>query len=397
MKRSAFRQSARVMLITCAILLIASSTASAHVKWFADFHFTDPPLPLGEVLTPTFLALALLSIVAMGVAVVIDQRLNTLPIYQRVSGWLEARREYSTLALRIGAGMVLLLSWQVDSLLVPDLAVAEPWVGTVQFILALLLIFPQTTPIAGAGLAGLWAVGVLDYGLFYMLDYAVFVGAGVYLMVSQHPDRRLRGLGIPALYATLGFSLCWVAIEKWVYPEWGIYVLGENPQLALGLPLDFFLVAAGFIEFALGYLLIIGLLGRPLALVITLVFFVTTSVFGRTEIIGHTLIHAALIVFLLEGPGRIYPAPIDIHRRLPWRVAFASVNLALLLAILIVPYIWAADRQRDHALSEAITQAQIDDCAGAENPAVRVVELADGNTVTCDVVVDYLAESAGDE
>lgn len=110
-----------------------------------------------------------------------------------------------------------------------------------------------------------------------------------------------------------------------------MYVLEQNPQLALGFDLRFFLFAAAFLEFSLGYLLIIGLLERPLALTITLVF-------GKLEVIGHTLIHGALVVFLLEGPGSVYKAPVRIHERIGLRAAFASVNFVLLLAVLMVPY-----------------------------------------------------------
>jgi hypothetical protein len=71
--------------------------------------------------------------------------------------------------------------------------------------------------------------------------------------------------------------------------------------------------------------------------VITLVFFTTTLIFGKVEVIGHTPIHAALVVFLLEGPGRVYKPPIALHRGLGLRTAFAAVNFALLLGILLVP------------------------------------------------------------
>ena len=37
-------------------------------------------------------------------------------------------------------------------------------------------------------------------------------------------------------------------------------VLSQNPALAMGFPLEFFLVGAAFVELGLGYLLIIGLL-----------------------------------------------------------------------------------------------------------------------------------------
>src|SRR5690606_8212896 len=132
---------------------------------------------------------------------------------------------------------------------------------------------------------------------------------------------------------------------------WGLYILQQNPQLTLGLDTRFFLTAAAFIELALGYLLIIGLLERPIALAVTLVF-------GKTEVIGHTIIHAALLVFLLAGPGRVYPAPINIHRRLWLRVAFASVNFILLLALLIIPYSYVAQLQFEQTQQTTLTVAQ---------------------------------------
>jgi hypothetical protein len=68
------------------------------------------------------------------------------------------------------------------------------------------------------------------------------------------------------------------------------------------------------------------------------VFFCTALVFGKVEVIGHTPLHGALIVFLLEGPGRVYRPPIALHERLPLRVAFGAVNFLLLLVALLVPY-----------------------------------------------------------
>jgi hypothetical protein len=258
--------------------------------------------------------------------------------------------------MRIAAGAVLLLSWQADALLVPELGIGAAWIGWYQFLLALLLLFRRTVPIAGAGLILLYAIGLARFGAFHMLDYLLYAGAGYYLLVSNAGNPRVRGTGIPALFLTVGFSLCWVALEKIVYPQWGLYVLEQNPQLALGFDLRFFLLAAAFVEFSLGYLLIIGLLERPLALTITLVFFTTTLIFGKLEVIGHTLIHGALIVFLLEGPGSVYKAPVRIHERIGLRAAFASVNFVLLLAILLVPYASGAMRlHRGHAQPTAVS------------------------------------------
>lgn len=338
------------------MLLLSPPTAYAHVKWFSDFSFSDPPTSLAEAITPTFLALAALTVVVLGGLVLVDHRLKHLAWYQRVSQWFEDRRDSALLVLRIGMGVTLLLSWQANTLLAPYLNLTDPLVGWFQFVVALLLLFRATTPLAGLGVLALYAIGVIQFGAFYMLDYFLFVGVGIYLLVSDAPNVRIRGLRIPALYFTVGFSLFWVGLEKIIYPQWGLYILEQNPQLTLGLDTRFFLTAAAFVELALGYLLIIGLLERPIALAVTLVFLMTTLVFGKTEVIGHTIIHAALLVFLLEGPGRVYPAPIDIHKRLWLRMAFASVNFILVLIVLIVPYSAVAQLEYQQATQEVALQ-----------------------------------------
>ncbi len=382
----------RALLILVVILLfLMVAPVQAHVKWFTEFSFLDQPLSLGEALSPLFIGFAVASTLGVVALVFVDKRLENLPFYLRIREWLQSRRDSGTLVLRIGMGATLLLSWQADTLLAPYLE-AAPAVGWFQFLLVLLLLFPQTTPLAGAGTLVLWVIGLFDFGVFYMLDYMSFVGIGVWLLLSQAKSVPVRELGIPALYFTVGFALIWLAMEKVIYPDWGIAILRENPQLTLGFPADFFLVGAAFVEFVLGYLLIIGLLGRPLGLVITLVFFTTTLVFGKVEVIGHTHLHAALIVFLLYGPGRYYPAPINIHSRMNWRMAFAGVNFVLLLSLFMVIYSFSARNTYEHLISENITSEVVEDCqaqiaASGEDPASIFIEIRDQD-VPCDVILE---------
>lgn len=347
------------VLAVLVALFTSPADAEAHVKWFSDFSFSDEPATLSEVITPTFIGLALLSVFTIGAMVLLDRRMVAIRPYARLNDWLASFRGNSLLILRIGTGLVLMLSWQADALLMPELEIPQAWVGWLQFVVALLLLLPRTTPLAGVGLLALYVIGLFEFGSFYMLDYILYVGVAWYLMVSRFEDPRINGTGLPALYFTLGFSLCWVALEKLIYPQWGLYILENNPQLALGFDIEFFLVAAAFVEFALGYLLIINLLQRPLALVITLVFFGTTLVFGKVEIIGHLLIHAALVVFIIEGPGETYRAPITFHKRLPMRLAFATVNFVLLLVILIVPYSLAAEAVHEDATTAAVIEETV--------------------------------------
>lgn len=339
-------------------LLALPAVASAHVKWFSNFSFVDLPLTIGQVITPTVVILAVVSAVGMAIAVLLDGILGSQGWYQRLNQWFADREVHSLLIMRIGLGATLLMAWQADSLLVPRLPIDQAWLGWFQFALIFLLFFERTTPFAGWGAAFLYVIGMVEFGWFYMLDYLVFLGVAFYLIYRKHPNTTLSGLTIPALFFTTGFSLIWLGLEKLVYPQWGLYVLQQNPQLALGFPIDFFLVGAAFVELVLGYLLIIGLLERPLALVVTLVFFTTTTIFGKVEVIGHTIIHAALIVFLLEGVGNVYKPPVFFHERRPLRMAFASVNLILVLLILFVPYVWAAQRTHQHASAEVIELAQ---------------------------------------
>jgi uncharacterized membrane protein YphA (DoxX/SURF4 family) len=281
--------------------------------------------------------------VAISSLVFVDRLLNKQNWYRSISEWLGQHKDYSTLAMRIGMGATLLLSWQADSLLAPELPVPDAWIGWAQFVLVLLLLFPRTTPIAGAGVIALYLLAVSLFGAFYMLDYVLFLGVGYFLIVSQSDNPRTRATRLPALYATVGFCLVWLGLEKLVFPQWGLEILSENPALTLGFPPEFFLQGAAFVEIALGVLLIICLLQRPISLVITLVFFTTTLVFGKQEVIGHTIIHAALVVFILEGPGDVYKAPVTFPNKYWQRAAFAGASFLLILGVLTPLYLVGAN------------------------------------------------------
>ncbi|MEL6408016.1 MAG: DoxX family membrane protein [Chloroflexota bacterium] len=362
----------------------------AHVKWFADFSFLDEPLSFFETLTPNVIGLTIAAVIAMPITVWLDKFLEDYDAYKSIKAWLYERRDESTLILRIGMGVTFLLSWQADTLLAPYLR-TEPIFGWVQFVLVLLLLFPRTTPIAGAGTILLWFVGIFQFGVFYMLDYLAFIGIGTWLLLSQAKTQRVRELGIPALYFTVGFALSWLAMEKLVYPDWGLEILAANPQLTLGFPPEFFATAAAFVEFTLGYLLIIGLLGRPLSLVITLVFFTTTLVFGKVEVIGHTHLHTALLVFLLHGPGNAYPAPIDIHQKISWRMAFAAVNYVVLLVVFLALFSVGARLTFEQEVRENISPLNI---AACENLGAGGTIRINQEDVPCELILEQAAQMA---
>lgn len=320
------------------------SSAEAHVKWFVRNQDDVPPLMFSELNHPMFWGLLLLSVVTLALMVFLDRKLESWPAYQKMNTYFDRYYPNGTLILRVFTGASLLLAWQADSMIAPELKIPHPGWGWFQLALAICLLLRTTTPIAGLGMLTLWIFGVTQYGLFHMLDYLVYAGIGFFFLVSNAEVARIKDLRIPALYASLGFSLCWVALEKVFYPTWGLDILRQEPGLTMGLDPQFFLLACAFVELCLGYLLIICLLQRPLALTITLVFFTTTTFFGKTEVVGHTLLHGALLVFVVVGQRGAYKPPIAFHSKMGLRMAFAAVNFVVLLAVLAIPYRWMSER-----------------------------------------------------
>ena len=375
------------VLIAGALLLglILPNTTFAHVKWFSQFSFLDEPRRFVEILTPVYLSMVVLTVIVIGVMVYLERTLSAQPWYSNLNKWLSDRQQYSMLIMRIAMGAVLLINWASDAVLTPELGAPNPWFAWLQFILAIGLMFPKTTWLTGGGLLVLYLLSAFEFGIFHMLDYMHYVGIGIFFLVGGSDNERIRGLALPALYATIGFSLIWLGYEKLVYPDWALYLLEQNPQLTLGLNPVFFLQSAAFVELALGYLLIIGLLERPLAATITLVFFLTTLIFGKLEVIGHTPLHAALIVFLFNGPGAFYKPPIAIHERLNWRIAFGMTNFLILMVIFGLAYTGSARWQYDTAVANLAINPAIMDLSDQPIPPeiidLKAFENGEGNWI----------------
>lgn len=315
-----------------------TSRANAHVKWFSEIDWNTTPLTVSEIASPTFWAMFALTIVTLAIAVLGDKWASNSKALSWLVTWFEDRSSFSLLVVRVAAFATLLVAWQQGTLLTPELDVTNIWVERVQFLTLLLLLFPRTTSVAGILFLGLWGYGAYRFGMIHMLDYVNAIGVGYFLLVRPLGSEKLRNTTIPVLYSTVGFALMWLGCEKLVYPQWGLYLLEQNPMLTLGLPPKFFLVASAFIELGLGFLLIICLFSRALSVTITLVFFMTTCVFGKVEIIGHTLVHASLIVFLLEGDGHAFTPPALFHRSTRMRLAFATVNFSIVLFAMLWIY-----------------------------------------------------------
>ncbi len=311
--------------------------AYAHVKWFSRSSDSEM-INISQLNTLNFWLLLVLSAVVIAIISWSDAWLEKRPQYKRLNNYLQSFSENADIVLRIFTGAALLLSWQANSMIAPELQTESAMVGWLQFFMALFLMFRKSTLITGVAMFGVYIYAINQYSFFHLLDYLIYPAIGYYFIVQAFDNKKVSQTKIPVLYIGLGFSLFWTALEKLFFPQWGIDILIQKPYLTMGLPKDFFLMAAAFVELSIAYLLIIGVLQRPLALAVTILFVITSAFFGKTEVIGHTILHGALIVFIILGPGTYYKPPIRIHQWPILKAAFGGTNFIFMLFILGYTY-----------------------------------------------------------
>ncbi len=260
-------------------------------------------------------------------------------------------KDSSVLLMRIAVGVVLIVAWQLNKLVMPELSIQSGLLAWLEFLFAVLLLFRKTVPLAGIGLVLAYAIGVYKFGLFHMLDYLLLPGVGYFFITSNSTEQRVKNSGLLMVYITLGFSLCWAGMEKLIYPQWGISLLEQHPNLALGVDESIFIQGAAFIEISVGMMFIFGYFQRLMAATVTLLFILTTMVFGSTEVIGHLVIHAALIVFIIVGPGSIFKTSPLWYRKLGRNPIFAGLGFLIMLFAFILPYTYLANSEYELAIS----------------------------------------------
>ncbi|WP_284948165.1 hypothetical protein [Acidisoma cladoniae] len=308
-----------ILFLLFPALVIFPNHANAHVKWFCGaLDLRVPPLPLHTVLSAAFFGrgvtfLALVSAGSLLDAIVLRQ-------WPRLPGHSAQLEIIEELVIRLGVGGYALSLWSSmavvpwaktgdGAILTPDLFDRDALVSIVQLSVVAMLILRRTCPLAGLGLIVLYCIGVSRYGLFHMVDYVFFLGLANYLILSS-PDfewiRRNRLWRVPLLTGTLGFSLMWTAIEKFLYPGWTDIVLAVHPDITLGFPSSFVTLTAGFVEFSLAFYLVVGrTLLRPGALLFMLIFISAIPEFGKLDAFGHLPIIAIFLVIVMHGPTRL--------------------------------------------------------------------------------------------
>ncbi|MEH7254492.1 DoxX family membrane protein [Neobacillus niacini] len=289
---------AKIFILFVLVIICSPFLVDAHVKWFTKV--TPEKEAIELILSPIFMTLTLLIAALLAVLTQLLPILDNIPITKKIDVILDRYRKASRYILKYGTALALMIQVWSGTIFAPEFAISNNIIRILLWLTILLLLIPNhyATKAGAIILFGLFIYQLAHSGLFHMLDYGFYLAIVGVLLVGR---TKLEDWGFPFLYLGTGLSLCWVAVEKWVFPAMSIDIIHHHAVPTFGFAPSIFVVLAAFIEFVVGYLLIVGILNRLLAFVLTLIFISTTMLFGVTEIIGHLMIHIVLIIFIIEG------------------------------------------------------------------------------------------------
>lgn len=302
-RRSTVTQRGVSLGLLAPVLVFLAEPAYAHIKWFAPYNVAGQPRVLEKVFGLDFIALSALAVAIMLVGCILDRTTLGGTISRALDRVTVGIRVNADLLLRATCGFLLVALWTMGgTLLTPELKTQAAWVPQLQLTMAISLLFRRTSVVAGIGLIILYGCGVWDYGIFHLLDYPIFLGVALCLILRSLPiSIRLASASLPLLRYTASVTLMWASIEKWAYPEWTLPIYVSHPDMSMGYSFDLFMQAAGVIEFTLAFALLCTPLVRRAAAFILLGMFVgATAEFGKIDVIGHSVIVAVLLLLAAD-------------------------------------------------------------------------------------------------
>jgi hypothetical protein len=174
--------------------LVDGDPAQAHVKWFAHYDLTHPPLPISEVVTPQFVYFFLASVFLVYGFFWFDRYVYCKRILDDVLRRFTVSEPTAFLIMR-GAALVFFASVSAYGFfgegffLTPELKTDARWVPWVQLGIALWALDRRTVPLIGLGAASLFVAAAIQYGVFHMLDYLILIGISYYFLAAAVSSR----------------------------------------------------------------------------------------------------------------------------------------------------------------------------------------------------------------
>jgi hypothetical protein len=283
------------------VLLAAS--AGAHVKWFCAYNVAGQPAGLENVLCPDFEALTGLSVLALMTGCLLEGTPLGAAMIRAIDRVTRFVSENTEMMFRAGTGFFFIAIWGIGGiLLTPELKTQSSVIAAIQLGIAAGMLSRRTMPLAAAGIAVIFAVAIWEYGVFHLADYPIFLGVAAYLALAGL-RRDLFGVHpLDVVRWSAGITLMWASIEKWAYPEWSYPLFVTHPEMSMGFSPDFFMRAAGAVEFALAFSLMWTPLVRRVGAILLAAMFISAVLeFGKVDLIGHTLIVVVLLAIVADN------------------------------------------------------------------------------------------------
>jgi hypothetical protein len=274
-----------------------SGSCNAHVKWFCKFDVAAQPRVLEDVLITDFWLLTAFAIIAFFTGFVIEGTPLGAALLRAINRVTAGLRDNIELLFRVFGGFFFVALWTIgEFILTPELTTTSPQIAWLQLAIAAGLVSRRTMPLSALGIVVLFAVAVVQYGVFHLADYPVFLGFSAYLALRGLQLDLFGMRPIDVVRWSAAITLMWASVEKWAYPEWSFPLFIEHPTLNLGFDPEYYMRAAGVVEFTLALALTWTPLVRRCAAIILIAMFTSAALqFGKLDVIGHALIVVVLL------------------------------------------------------------------------------------------------------
>jgi hypothetical protein len=316
--------------LACLIDTIFVGSASAHVKWFCAYDVAGQPEGLENVLCPDFEFLTGLSILGLMTGSILESTDIGAAILRAFNRSTRFIRDNIETIFRAACAFFFIAIWAAGGiLLTPELKTDSAVIGMIQLCIAAGMLSRRTMPFSALGIFVLYGVAIWQYDAFHLADYPIFLGVATYLALVGGQTNLFGVRPVDVLRWTASITLMWASVEKWAYPEWSYPLFIQYPGMSLGFQPDFFMRAAGAVEFALAFALLwTPLVRRISAVLLTTMFVSAVFDFGKIDLIGHSLIVVALLAVIADD------APAPVRLRNSWLLPFGyAASLALFLTL----------------------------------------------------------------
>jgi len=300
------------LLFVALMVIVSPGNANAHVKWFAPFDVTKAPRTLFDVVSLDFWLLNSGAVLALLLLCRVERTQLGVVLLRSIDHIGVGLRENTESVFRAAVATFFIALWALGNVIItPELTTDNEAISWLQAAIAAGMFWRRTMILSALGICFLFAFGVANFGPFHMADYPIFLGAAVYLALRSLGTDFFGMRAIDVARWSAAITLMWASVEKWGYPQWTYPLLEQHPQLGLGFEPQFYMTAAGAVEFFLAFSLIwTPLVRRISAIILSTMFISAIWEFGKIDAIGHLLIIMMLLVFAADDEAKFDRPPV---------------------------------------------------------------------------------------